>query len=422
MRHIFDQYSQPENRITHALVSGLAQDHALLRRFVQWVTGKRLSRQTKFQITEQTLPGEIETDEQITEERGLPDAWIYTESGWALLIESKISARVQASQLTRHLKIALRRGFPDSQLMVLATEDNIKRLPEGIIGLSWRQVYEWLCEQSNKHPWARNVQTYMEIAEAKMVQAGYLKEGTITKFSGIPFNRDYPFNYLEAKRLLGLIMGELKTKKSLRKLGVDPNLPGRGAIKAHKGWSVWDFMRLKDSKDAKDFTKYPHLTVGIHADKAVALITLPDKAKRVIGKRVFGKSQAAFNILIFNIAKNMRNVLSLDSSVQPYVKVLQRHYPQGQSGPAVNDAELKYDLRAVLQNGKKKFPKYQPQWLEATYEVMTNKKSNIQFEVGIEIPYRESQIVHTSKAISIFEQGFLALQPFLKQALISDER
>lgn len=26
MRHLFDQYSQPENRLTHALVSGLAKD------------------------------------------------------------------------------------------------------------------------------------------------------------------------------------------------------------------------------------------------------------------------------------------------------------------------------------------------------------------------------------------------------------
>ena len=250
-----------------------------------------------------------------------------------------------------------------------------------------------------------------------MVQMGYLKEGTITKFSGIPFTRDYPFTYLEAKRLLGLIMAELKTKKSLQKLGVDPKLPGRGAIKAHKGWNVWDFMRLKASAEDKDFTKYPHLTVGIHADKAVALITLPHKVKRAIRNKIFGPGQEAFNELVFAIAKNIKNILSLDSSVQPYIKVLQRHYPKGQSGPGVNDAELKYDLRTVLQNSRSKFPKYQPQWLETTYEVMTNRKSNIQFEVGIEIPYRESKTIHTAKAIAVLEQGFLAMKPFLKQAL-----
>ena len=36
MRNIFDQYSHPENRLTHALASCLAEDRKLLRRFVGW--------------------------------------------------------------------------------------------------------------------------------------------------------------------------------------------------------------------------------------------------------------------------------------------------------------------------------------------------------------------------------------------------
>ena len=416
MRHIFDQYSQPENRITHALISGLAQDSRLLRKFVQWITGKKFLRGTAFNIVEQSLPGEIQTDEENAEERGLPDAWIYTEDGWALLIESKISAHVLASQLTRHLRIAQRRGFPDSTLLVLATEDKIKRLPNGTAGLSWRQVYKWLCRQSDKHGWARHIQTYMEIAEAKMVQMGYLKEGTITRFAGIPFTRDYPFNYLEAKRLLGLIMDELKTKKSLQRLGVDPKLPGRGAIKSHKGWSVWDFMRLKYSKNSRNFTKYPHFTVAILADKATAFVTLPNAAERIIRKRLFGCGQEVFNNLMSSILEKMKPVFKIDPSVQPYAQVIQRHY-LSQSSPPIQDAILRYDLRTITQDGEKVRHKYQPQWLETTYEVMTNKKSNIQFEIGIEIPYRESRIVHTTKAITLFEEAFLALQPFLKQAL-----
>ncbi len=416
MRHIFDQYSQPENRLTHALISGLAQDQRLLSKFVRWVKGKRFPRRTTFNITEQSLPGEIEADEESVEERGLPDAWIYTEDGWALLIESKISARVLTSQLKRHLRIAQRRGFPDSTLLVLATEDKIKRLPNGTAGLSWRNVYEWLCQQSDEHIWAHNIRTYMEIAEAKMVQSGYLKEGTITKFTGIPFTRDRPFNYLEAKRLLGLIMDDLKAKKSMKRLGVDPKLPGRGAIKAHKGWSVWDVMRLKHSRNTRNFTKYPHLTVAILADKAAAFVTLPDAVKRMIRNRLFGCGQEAFNNLMFSIIEEMNPVFKIDPSVQPYAQVIQRHY-LSQSSPPIQDAILRYDLRTIAQDGKKVRQKYQPQWLVTTYEVMTNKKSNIQFEIGIEIPYRESKVVHTSKAIALFEQGFLALRPFLKRAL-----
>ena len=412
MRHLFDQYSQPENRLTHALVSGLAKDQRLLRAFIHWVTGNCPSRVTEFHIVEQTLPGEIELSEEDTEERGLPDAWIYTDDGWALLIESKVAARIDLAQLDRHLKIAGHRGFIDITLLVLATTENLKRLPDGVVGLAWNQVYEWLSGQSSKSDWARQILTYMEVAEAKMVQKEYLKEGTLTRFAGVPFSRDNPFNYLEAKRVLGLLMDELKKRKSIIKLGVDPDLPGRGAIKAFKGWSVWDFMRLKVSKDAKNFTKYPHLTVGIHADKALALITLPNAVKRSIRKQVFGQGPEVFNDLIFAIARNMSKVVKLDSSVQPYAKVLQRHYPS-QSSPPVEDAVLRYDLRTVINDGKRKSQKYQPEWLETTYTVMTSKNANIQFEIGVEIPYRESKAINTARALELFEQSFVALKPFI---------
>ena len=239
---------------------------------------------------------------------------------------------------------------------------------------------------------------------------------TLTRFAGIPFSHDHPFNYSEGKQKLRLLMDELKRKKSIQKLGVDPNLPGRGAIKSFKGWYVWDFMRLKISKGAGSFTKYPHLTIGIHAEEAVALITLPHAVKYSIRKKVFGPRQAMFNELIFSIARNMNKVVKLDPSVQPYAQVLQRHYPS-QSSPAVEDAVLRYDLRTVIGDRKRKPQKYQPEWLKTTYTVMTNKKANIQFAIGVEIPYRDSKVIHTPNAMELFEQSFLALKPFVNMVL-----
>ena len=415
MRHLFDQYSQPENRITHALVTGLAQDAGLLREFIQWVTKKRHPRGTKIHIVEQTLPGEIELKEDETEEHGLPDAWIYTEDGWALLIESKVASPVSSSQLDRHLRIAKRRGFHDSTLLVLATAEKIKRLPDGVIGLAWNQVYEWLYCRS-KSNWAQKILTYMEIAEAKMAQTGYLKEGTLTRFSGIPFNRDNPFNYLEAKRVLGLLLEELKKKQSIHQLGIDPKLRGRGAIKEHRGLSVWDIMRFKNLRDGDNFTKYPHLAVAILADKATAFVTLPNAVKQTIRKRLFGHGQEAFNNLMFSLVEKMKPIFKMDPSIQPYAQVIQRHY-LSQSSPPTHDAVLRYDLRTIIQNSRRNSQKYQPQWLETTYTVMTNKKSNIQFEVGVEISYRESKIINTSKAVELFEQSFVALRPFIQKTM-----
>lgn len=50
--------------------------------------------------------------------------------------------------------------------------------------------------------WSSALVEYFEVAERKMTESGYLKEGSLTVFTGIHFNQDSQYNYLEAKRLL----------------------------------------------------------------------------------------------------------------------------------------------------------------------------------------------------------------------------
>jgi hypothetical protein len=38
MRNVFDQFRQPENRLTHALMCSLYEDPKLLKRFIRWAT------------------------------------------------------------------------------------------------------------------------------------------------------------------------------------------------------------------------------------------------------------------------------------------------------------------------------------------------------------------------------------------------
>ncbi len=415
VRHLFDQYSQPENRLTHALASSLSEDPRLLRSFLRDIAGLAIPRTEGIMILEQSLPGEEVLSETESERRGLPDAWIYTKSGIALLIESKVSASVSRDQLDRHLGMAKRRGFKDARLLVLSVKENLKDLPSGAIGNTWCDIYEWLKNQE-KSEWAERLATYLEIAEAKLSEVEYLKEGTLTRFSGIPFNDEHAYSYLEAKRLLGLLMGELKTKPSIiKRLGADPALPSRGAIKKdlHR---VWDYIRLQESKKYDNHTRYPHLTAAICQSEALALVTLPHGVEKDIRKRVFGAGEKAFTKLILDVAVEMRTVLKLDSGVKPYAKVIQRHYPT-QSSPPIEDGILKYDLRTILPRKGRTPEKYQPEWLPATYEIMTNKKANIQFEIGVEIPYRHSKFISTRESIRLFEACFLAFKPFLDVAL-----
>lgn len=113
--------------------------------------------------------------------------------------------------------------------------------------------------QAPKSDWARRCAEYFEAADASL-PSEYLMRGTLTVFSGIPFGPDEPYNYPQAKRLLGLLRDELRSRNILkRKLRLDPESAGRGAITGRQTDSVWDFIGLEETRRAKTFTQYPHL-------------------------------------------------------------------------------------------------------------------------------------------------------------------
>ena len=85
--------------MTHALVSSLANDPMLLRKFIKWATGE-MAPSSQLSIVEQNLPGDEEPqDEEEAERRGLPDGWIFDDDGWCLIVESKIESPLYRDQL-----------------------------------------------------------------------------------------------------------------------------------------------------------------------------------------------------------------------------------------------------------------------------------------------------------------------------------
>ena len=110
MRNLFDQYDQPENRLSHALAVCLHEDRALLQRFLAWIGVQPPAPATNLLIAEQTLPGDPPGSEEHAERRGLPDIIIHDDAAWCVLIESKVQAALTADQLTRHDRTLRRRG------------------------------------------------------------------------------------------------------------------------------------------------------------------------------------------------------------------------------------------------------------------------------------------------------------------------
>ncbi len=417
MRHLFDQYEQPENRLTHALVCCLEEDPKLLRRFVGWVLGSPPPRGSRLQIIEQRLPGEDEAPEEEAGRRGLPDAWVFNDDGWALILESKIASAVSVKQLRRHRATAERRGFDDIHVLAIDVTCAKKPLPRNVLFRTWSEVYVWFERQTQDSAWAQRFASYMEVAEGRMASDGYLKEGTLTVFSGIPFDEDSPYSYREAKRVLNLAMDKLQARKDLAKqLDVDPRGQRRPAITGKGGSSVWDYLPVRQARKAESFVQYPHLTLAIQQDHVLAELIVPHNIKRAFKRKLIELGDMRFFELLRSVERRLARALKGARGAAPLILTYQRRYPT-QRSPAIVDAKLEFDLRTAFKSVKGK-PRigYQPQWLEATYRALTKKKSNLQIGIGAAFPYA-CPVVGTAKVLDCIAKAWLATEPVFRVLL-----
>ena len=116
MRNIFDQYNQPENRLTHSLISCLYEDRKLLSSFIIKFCPKFFKNTSLLKIDQQTLPGTKRIEKTENQRKGLPDAIIYNEDQ-CLIIESKVSSSLTRDQLLRHENTIKRKGFDKIKLL-----------------------------------------------------------------------------------------------------------------------------------------------------------------------------------------------------------------------------------------------------------------------------------------------------------------
>lgn len=415
MRNIFDQYVQPENRITHALMTALNEDRVLLGRFLdELVKVDSPTRPADLLVREQQYPGEDEPGEDELETRGIPDGWIFNEDGWCVFIESKVLIRPVAAQIESHRRTAARRGFKEVTAVVIAPRAPSSAPSNGVF-LEWRTVYSWLRRQSSTSTWAARAAEYLEIIEAKMIDSEQFVEGTLTMFAGFQFGRDHPFTYLEGKRVLGLAMGELRKRSDLKSmLGMNPAHPGRGAITGRKEDRVWDFLSLSPLKDNDSFTKHPHLTLGLHADFVEAMVTVPNAVNNVMRANIIGLGEHGIRSLVEKVVRNLSPLLRAQDGARPWFRGVQRRYPSQRAKPFL-DARIEFDLRTAFRSDSA--PKTQLRWLSAAYDCFVNKEgSNYQIQVGVLFPYDHCPALKGESAIDLIAKAWIACKPLVDLA------
>lgn len=413
MRNIFDQYDQPENRLSHALAVCLNEDRALLRGFLFWA-GERSAPSSDLRVVEQALPGETQAPvaEREAESRGLPDIVIHDGQNWCLLVESKIEAGLTEDQLVRHQRTLRRRGF-ERITSVALTKAGVEP-PAGVVGRSWCSLYEWLSTAGRGREWPERLRDYLRVAEVRLARDGYLTEGTLTMFDGFPFSLGNPYTYGEAKRLLRLAVSDLRKDASLRAVGMDPDSPGRDRIPGEGGTYIWDFLSLRGRPAGKGHTRFPHLTLAIHTDHLEIAVSIPDKIPPELRRGLAGLGESRMRELHREIVNRATPLLGDDGWVEVFA--LQRHY-RSQSSPPIVDARMSFKLETSLADAAGRV-KHQPEWMELFLSLLHAKKSNIHFAYAVHLPWSTPGLA-TRDALGVVAAGWTALFPVLKAMGIS---
>lgn len=239
-------------------------------------------------------------------------------------------------------------------------------------------------------------------------------DGQLTTFSGIPFGADQPYTYREAKRILGLAMADLRDRKVLRKeLGADGAAPGRPAITGAQDDSVWDMIPLQAGDGGRDPRTLPHLTLSVGQHRALVLVIVPNTMDKACVRRLRNLTSEEFAAVLRAVAANLEPVLAHAPGASPRLRVLQRRFPS-RRGSSIDDAVLDADLRTqIADSASRGTVRYQPQWLEAAFDVWCRKRSNMSFELAVQFPYDRCPAIRAPTAVDLFTDAWLACKPFL---------
>lgn len=279
MRNVFDRYSQPENRLTHALACTLEADRSLICPFLKWAGIEAVPAEARLQITQQQVPGvPVSGEENDGNRRGISDACIFVPDGWAVLIEARVQAGVSIDQVCRHAETARRNGFAQGHILLLSANPLPPGAPERTTWRPWRDAYQWFRQRAGGSSPARTLTQYIALLEARMIAREYGIRGTITMFDGLRFDEENPFTHASARRAIRLLGDELQKLPDLHAIGVDPTGERRPSISWSDEWGVWDFLPLAVARGAA-FTAFPHCTLALRPNLAAAAITIPHAVK-----------------------------------------------------------------------------------------------------------------------------------------------
>jgi hypothetical protein len=398
-------------------MASLAEDARLLRSFLREVACWEPKPGRHLWVEEQSLAGEANDEPTPEKQRGsLPDGWIHDGDRWSVLIESKVGTKLTRDQLDRQLFEAKRRGFDHVRILAIVVVKPGFTLPREVKLFEWSEIYQWLQSKLGSSRWATIASEYLEVAEAKMIDEEATLNGSLTQFTGIPFGPDRAYNYGEAKRVLRLLMTELRKEKRLaNEIGIDPKLPGRPAITGKRKDGIWDLLQFKEAEQAEKFTHYPHLNLSINRAYVKPQLVLPNSMRPALRRRLCDLGRDGFVSFLAKVEKNTRPILKKYSGASPTGRAVHRHY-RGQR-VSVIDARLDFDLRTISATQRKNSSsnvKVCDAWVDSTWEALQTKKINFEMGIGIHLPYSDAYPLRDARtALDFAVDSWVSAKPLL---------
>ena len=228
-------------------------------------------------------------------------------------------------------------------------------------------------------------------------------------FKGFPFGC-VAFDYSQGYNVLHLAMEALRKRDDLiYEIGIDPQCPGRDNIR-DEGGVVWDVLRFADAGEGK-FFENPHLTLGVGSESVSAMATLSNKAWDEYRSVLIGIGEDEFHSMVKEVLKEMISVMPDCPGMEPRLRIRQRRWPTPSARPLV-DAYTDVDLRTLDGNSESRV-KRQPEWIGTVFDVLKNKNSNLELQIGASFPYRTCPKIAGPNALNFVARAWIACKPYI---------
>jgi len=408
---LYDQYSNQENRLTHALLHTVSSSEWLLSRFLKQIVGvdMPIGRET-LEISSQKVPF-AHGDDDARAIMTTPDGWIVTEgTKLGVAIEVKdMKDVVRIQQLEGHSSRVT--GYDYPYLLVITPDltkhrkiDKFqrKRKDVKVIWHSWDEIYRWLKKLSISMKFKRSKEAFLVASLQEYLE----RRREVLGFQGINFSKG--FNVVEAKDILNAEMEEID-ESAIKKVNYKKLCERRPAITTFSQESVWDCFGSEDG-----FTKDLHITFSINEKAHDISITVPNSARQAWSRlrKVF--SNDVEKDRLFSILESLRNKVP-----HLFIEFNQRHFIARKKG--IRDGYMEFDIDTLGSPFMKKNSKAKkfPMWWSSIEEAIVNKKLiNGQVMFKARFYFDETKGIEKPNFIKTAENTIEALKPlydFLKE-------